>query len=102
MLNDLYESKQLSHCSLSHYCYYMKQELLLMLDIMDGKSPIEDKEYGSKLGKFPSKTYGLCDRGFRRTSMSYPNLNRILYPSFITEADVNKQFSKDHLSLINH
>lgn len=96
-LNSLYESEQLSYCALSHYCYFMQEYLLQLLHILEGKSPTRFFEYATRLGKFPGSTYGLCDRGFRRTSCFYPNLNAILYPSFISEADGNKQFSKSQL-----
>jgi len=96
-LNSLYESGQLSYCALSHYCYFMRDYLKKLLDILQGTSEIFNFEYATRLGKFPGSTYGLCDRGFRRTSCFYPNLNAILYPSFISEADENKQFSKSQL-----
>ena len=97
-LNTLYEKGVLSYCALSHYVYFMKEELLEMLRIINGESDIKSKVYFTKLKKFPLSTYGVTDRGFKQTSMYYPNGNRILYPTFISDAAFHKQFSKRQLT----
>jgi len=97
-LDKLYEEKKLSYCALSHYVHFMKTELQEMLDIITGVSTKTSKVYFTKLKKFPISTYGICDRGFKQTSMYYPNANRILYPTFLSSATYHKQFSKGQLT----
>lgn len=97
-LNTLYENGTLSYCALSHYVYYMKTELEEMLKIINGDSDVKSKVYFTKLKKIPLSTYGITDRGFKGTSMYYPNGNRILYPTFMSDAAFHKQFSKRQLT----
>ncbi len=97
-LEKLYRGKKLSYCALTHYVHFMKTELQEMLDIVTGKSQKKSQVYFTKLKKFPISTYGICDRGFKQTSMYYPNANRILYPTFLSSAIYQKQFSKGQLT----
>jgi len=94
-LNELYKSGKLSYCALSHYCYFMENELLdeIKRIFHEGKKG-EKKVLMTRLNKFPHSAVCVVDKGFKRCGKWYPNYNQQYYPSFLQGRE---QFTKTEI-----
>jgi hypothetical protein len=67
------------------YCVEIRKEGELLQDI---------NKYPTRLGKFPSDWCCMCDKGFAKCQVAYPNMNQCCCPHFL---EGGKQFTPAEL-----
>lgn len=100
-LYNAYKERRLRFCLLSHYVFYMKEDLDLMLDCIDNiqyrsislATSIQEK-YKTRLYKFPTASSLIGDKGFAKCSSHLPNGNRVIHPHCLSKGT---QFSRSEL-----
>ena len=91
-LYNAYKERRLRFCLLSHYMFYMKEALDLMLDCIDNiqyrnislATRIQEK-YKTRLYKIPTASSIIGDKGFAKCSSHLPNGNRVIHPHCLSK-----------------